>query len=321
MAIINPVTGKLRGKIAGMVYAVNRGVNVVRELNAAPFNPSTTAQVDARAKLKLLSQASAVVAPIIAMPRRGMMTQRNHFTKVNYKYTEVAEMVARIVLADMQFTSSDVGFPGFKAQRIPGYGISVELLQNAVPAFDKCVWITLRILESGKFMVAESKVVDLTEELPLGSTIMQNIQGDCTVHCYGISLKSASAKGYFENTVVATAEQVAQLVSDNVFNESEFAFSETRGLYLRESDEIKATTGTPVLLTLTSNVDGATLQGGGRYAFGASVTISATAPAGYHFVGWYPANQSGGALTAANPYTFSLGSKSRTIEARFERDE
>lgn len=319
MAIINPVTGKIRGKIAGMVYALNRGVNVVRELNPAPFNPSTQAQVDARAKLKLLSQASAVVAPILAMPRSGMMTQRNHFTKVNYKYTEVANTIARIVLADMQFTASDTGFPGFKAQRIPGYGISVELLQNAVPAFDKCVWITLRILETGKFMVAESKVVDLTDALPLGQTIMQNIAGDCTVHCYGISLKSASAKAYFENTVVAKAEQVAQLVSNNVFNESEFAFSETRGLYLREADEIKVTSGTPITVELSSNVEGATLVGDGQYTFGQQVTLQATAPEGYHFSAWYnvyPWQY----VSGQNPYTFSLGSQNVKLRAYFEQN-
>ena len=67
------------GRVAGSVFAVRYGEVIERAYNPYVSNPKSEAQVEARAKLKLLSQLAAVVAPVLAMPREGAKTSRNKF--------------------------------------------------------------------------------------------------------------------------------------------------------------------------------------------------------------------------------------------------
>lgn len=318
MAKIAGISGSLAGKVGNIVYSVLKGVNIARQYNPAPFNPSSPAQVEARAKLKLISQLSAITAGQLAIMRKATETARNVFVKMNYAYLSYTDGVADMAIADMQLTSGFAGFPGFAVQRVPNYGLSVGLAENAFPAFNKCVWVVYKVLSDGKLLFNESKVVELTKEHPSAATIMQDVSGDCTIHCYGISTNTAKAVAAFENMAVATADEVARLITSRVVNDSDVTLSETRGLYLKSSDKSAATTGTGANVTLgfsaESSVQTGELTGAGFYAFGTEVTVSAPEVAGNEFVGWY-SSLVDRTVSARRDYTFTVGTRSMTLLA------
>lgn len=120
MARVFGIQGNVVGKIANTVYAVVKGVNVARTYNGSPANPQTAAQVSQRAKMKLMSQISAAVAPAIAFPRQGLVSARNNFVKANIAgvtYTEQTES-ATFDYAAMDLTGGVLGLPApYEASR------------------------------------------------------------------------------------------------------------------------------------------------------------------------------------------------------------
>lgn len=324
MAKIAGISGTLAGKIGNIVYSVVKGVNYARQYNPEPYNPNSPAQVEARAKLKMISQLSAIVAGQLAMVRKQSESVRNAFVKINYPYLTYVDDAVQMALADMQLTSGTLGLPGFAVERVPNYGISVALTMSAFPAFDKVVWIVYRVLEHGKLMFNESKVCDLTEQSPFGATIMQNVTSDCTIHCYGISTKTAKAQAIFENMVVVSADEVARLISQRTINDADVSLSETRGLYLKSDENTGATTGAAVQVTLgftnDSYVQDAALQGAGTYAYGSQVTVVAPAVEGANFRNWCILN--GGTYQSVSnqaSYTFAVGSRPMQLYAWYTR--
>lgn len=322
MAKISGISGTLAGKVGNIVYSVLKGVNVARQYNPEPYNPNSPAQVEARAKLKMISQLSAIVAGQLAMVRKQTESVRNAFVKINYPFLTYVDDAVQMALADMQLTSGNLGLPGFSVERVPNYGLSVSLTQAAYPAFDKVVWIVYRVLEHGKLMFNESKVCDLTESSPYGATIMQNVASDCTIHCYGISTRSAKAQAIFENMVVVSADEVARLISQRTIGDSDVTLSETRGLYLKANENDGATTGAAIQVTLEyrSDVGGdpAALIGGGEYAFGQQVTVTAPEIEGYTFASWKGRNSNGYyTISTDRVYTFAVGSRPITLYADY----
>lgn len=322
MAKIAGINGTLAGKVGNIVYSVLKGVNVARQYNPAPFNPNSQAQIESRAKLKLISQLSAITAGQLAIVRKATETARNVFVKINYAFLTYSEGAASMSLADMQLTSGNLGLPGFSVERVPNYGMSVALTRAAYPAFDKIVWVVYRVLEHGKLMFNESKVCDLTSQSPFGATIMQNVETDCTIHCYGISTRSAKAQALFENAVVVTADEVARLISQRTIGDSDVALSETRGLYLKSTDNEGVTSGTPIEVSLRYmpgiGENPPALIGSGDYSYGQEVTITAPEYEGYTFAGWR--RQSGSLfplVTEQNVYTLTVGTRPVTLFADY----
>lgn len=77
--------GKGTGKLGASVWTVRKGVQVVREYTDKVSNPNTPAQVGQRAKFKLLTQLSAIVAGsgIFFSNLRAGESMRNAFMRAN----------------------------------------------------------------------------------------------------------------------------------------------------------------------------------------------------------------------------------------------
>lgn len=108
MARVYGIQGSLTGKVANTIYAVVKGVNVARAYNPEPANPQTSAQIESRAKLKLLSQYSKQLAPIIGFRPQGLVSARNQFTKANYTSVGYNNDVASLELSDVDLTGGVV---------------------------------------------------------------------------------------------------------------------------------------------------------------------------------------------------------------------
>lgn len=327
MAKITNMVGLAKGKTGAIVYSVRNGQQIARAYNPYVGNPNTPAQVQSRAKLKLLSQVSAAVAPVIAIPRRGAQSPRNLFTKVNYQYTSYASSVANLKLADMQLTDSAVGLEGFIADRSGGAVIHCELSADMSVLYDAVVWVVIARMSSGQlFPFADA----LVEEPGIGGKFAVDLPyaaGDISVHCYGIKTKSAAARAAFNNMTSRSASGVASLVANRTVPVEELGLSETRGLFMPEGVTQQETTGTPMDAIRISVQDengnvvtgAGTYEGAGNYESGSQVTISFTPASGVTFLGWKEDGVSG--RRTDNPYTFTAnGNRNFVAVVRVPRE-
>lgn len=223
------------GRLAGSVFAIRNGETIERAYQPVVANPSTPAQVAVRAKLKLISQLSAVMAPVIAIPRQGAASSRNLFTKVNYQLSTFSNDTANVTLANVQLTKSVVALPSIDALRTEtgivaslsgaaGLG-SVDVSRVVYCLFDKQADGELRFVAS---RVATEPSADgdwKVRDLPL-------ISDAALVLAYGVRDNSESARVLFGNMTAPSAETIAKVITSRVLLESDVTLTETRGYEL-----------------------------------------------------------------------------------------
>lgn len=223
------------GRVAGSVFAIRNGETIERAYQPIVSNPKSTAQVGSRAKLKLLSQLSAVMASVIAIPRQGGVSSRNLFTKVNYPLTTFSDDTANIELANVQLTKSVVALPAIDALRTEagivaslssaaGLG-SVDVNRVVYCLFDKQGDNKLRYVAS---RIATEPSADndwKVRNLPL-------INDAAVVLAYGIRDNTENARVVFGNMTAPVAETVAKIVTSRTLDETDVTLTETRGYEL-----------------------------------------------------------------------------------------
>lgn len=328
MAKINPINGKMAGKIGGVMYQINHGLQIVKEKPLVVANPNTNAQVQVRAKLKLLSQLSSALAPVIAIKRDGILTPRNQFTSRNYGFVTVADNIASMPIEDVQLTKGAIGLAGIVVER-DATKISVELTEDMHTSINRVVYIVLQRTSAGGVTPAASIVQSVAGADGLFAAELPLVEGLITVHAYGIRDNSAQASAAFGNMSVPSADAVAQVIASRNVKSSDFSLTETRGVELLAGDSSAETGNTRFSVALSAHAEGGSfstspaLTGAGRYEEGAEVTVTAPASAQIDgntapFEGWY-----NGATKVSNStsYTFTMGAQSVSLVANFVWNE
>lgn len=103
--------GKGSGKLGASVWTVRKGVQVVREYTNRVSNPNTRPQIEQRAKFKLLTQLSAIVADAMAFSNVAPgQSMRNVFMKRNMSAVEVPfeQSQALLKVGEVQLSDSAV---------------------------------------------------------------------------------------------------------------------------------------------------------------------------------------------------------------------
>lgn len=218
----------MQGKVADVVMSVRNGEQIVRKYQPVVSNPSTEAQVEARAKLKLVSQLSAVMAPVIAFPKQGIVSSRNLFTKENYRSTTYANEQADIDLVGIKLTKSQVFLPAVSATRTTD-NIAVTLGSGAQD-LDHVVYAMFAKETNGDLRLYQTTVVNTPGTGNNWLWQVGNIQREVVVYAYGIRVNSETARAYFGNMQVASAESVAKLIVRRVLTESDVTLTETRAV-------------------------------------------------------------------------------------------
>lgn len=224
---------KKTGKVAGSVFAIRYGETIERAYNPVVANPSTTKQIEARAKLKLMSQLATVLANDIAIPRVGAQSSRNLFVKKNYGLLTYLDQTASIDLNKVQLTSSVVGFTNVNASR-GTQGIRVEL--SAIPAeINRVVYVGLKKRPDGFLSVLGSTVVS-DPGTPAAAFVgnLPTSTSETVVLAYGIRDNTENARAIFGNMQAITAEQVAKLIVTRTLLEGDITLTETVGMTLAE---------------------------------------------------------------------------------------
>lgn len=229
MAKIYGLQGVLTGKLGNSVMAVRNGEQIVRQYQPIVANPSTQAQISARARLKLMSQMSAVMAPVIAIRRSGIVSSRNLFVKKNYKASTYSNDTASIDLNAVQLTDSVLGLGDFSATRGEGTAVAVSVssvgINRAVfAAFVKQPDSTLRLSET--IVVSEVTGGNFQGSLALART------REYVVYAYGVRDNTEAAKAIFGSMEAVSAEQIAKLVTSRTLLESDVTLTETKAITL-----------------------------------------------------------------------------------------
>lgn len=224
----------MTGKLADTVMTVRNGQQIARKYQPIVYNPSTPAQIAQRAKMKLLSQLSAVMSPVIAIPRKGSVSSRNLFTKKNFENVTFANNTADIVLNNVQLTSSVVAFPAISANRnqaaISAYIDNAQTLGSI--NVNRVVYCMFEKQADNKLRFVDSKVATSAgsggwevDDLPL-------VTSEVVILAYGIRDNTEAARVAFGNLEAIAAEQVAQLVCSRTLTEADVTLTETRGFTL-----------------------------------------------------------------------------------------
>lgn len=286
MAKQTSLFGKISGKLGAVVFATSGGETISREYNPNVSNPSTQAQVNQRARLKLMSQLSASLAPVIAMQKDGLVSARNQFVKKNFAASYASDGTAQITYENVQLTSGNAGIPSITATRAQETGITIQLADDASNAVDRVVYIMYRKTSEQVLQLVQSIVVESAGESGSFAGSMVYTEGDLVFYAYGMKDLNANAKAAYGNMAVANAVDVARLVATRKVDSSSYQFTQTRGatMYADENEIAVVPEGSArVFLTAFGN---GSVSGAGVFEIGQEITVVATPQEGYVFSGW-----------------------------------
>lgn len=302
------IMGTGTGKLGSSVFSVNSGTQIVRQYQPNVANPNTEAQVDQRAKLKLLSQLAASMAPVIVIPKDGLKTSRNQFIAKNFRHASAENGVAQITIENVQLTNGNAGLPGIVASRAPESGVSISLAERADGAISRVVYIMYVKTSENTLQYVQSVICEAAGSAGTFPATLVYMTGDLVLFAYGMKDLSAKASASYTDLNAQNGQDIASLMVSRSINYNDFQFTQTRGatMYSNENEITAVPEGyARVFATATA---GGTVSGAGTFEIGTQVTLVATPNEGYQFVGW---RQNGGSTivsTSAN-YTFTLESQ------------
>lgn len=232
MAKLFGISGKATGRKGDTVFSVRNGDQIIRQYNPIVSNPSTSKQVDVRAKLKLLSQLSAIMGKYIAIPRDGAKSPRNLFTKVNYPMATTVGGVATIDMPSLQITKSAVGMAAINISRNGTTDISAAAATSIEGQFDRVVYVAVITDANSKMRVIGTATANVTNVNTTGAASLPYTTDGVTVLAYGVKDNNGKASAAFENIEGDAAAHIAKLVATRSLAEGDVTMSETVGASL-----------------------------------------------------------------------------------------
>lgn len=220
------------GRVAGSVFAVRYGEVIERAYNPYVSNPKTEAQTANRARMKLMTQLSAICAPVIAMPRIGAQSTRNQFVARNYGLSQYNNGQADITLEQVQLTKGVAAMPSIVGTRSEDT-LNVQLGYSAQD-IDRVVYACLVKQVDGKLRVATTAVSE-DDINRFRVTLEPGTGAEAVVLAYGIRYNTEAARVAFGDLTVTTAEAIAKLIVTRVVLDSDITLTETVGVTIARS--------------------------------------------------------------------------------------
>lgn len=231
MAKIYGLFGAMSGKVADVVMSVRNGQQIVRKYQPVVKNPQTENQYTTRARFKLLSQLSAVMALVIAIPRKGGVSSRNLFTKINFKNTSFANSAATINFLDVQLTNGVVALPTPLVTR-EANSLTVRLGGSASLDVSRVVYCFFTKQSDEKLRASGSAVVSIAGEYSTFDYTYALIEpnANLVIYAYGIRDNNENARYIFGNLIAPTAEDVAKIIVTRSLTDADVTITETRAV-------------------------------------------------------------------------------------------
>lgn len=314
---LHGIGGVGTGKLGSMVYSVRNGQQIVRQYNPIVANPSTAAQVEARSKMKLMSQLAAIVAPVIAIGAEGLKSKRNLFISRNYGLAGYDDNTAQIDMANVQLTKSNTAFPDFEVDRSSGNSIAVHLSEDATNLFDRVIYCAVISQADGSLRLWDDVLVTEAGAGGLFPAVLPYTPNAIAIYGYGIRANNDDAKAAYEDLKSGDAGKLAQILTSRTATLAAVTISETKGCVMEVGVTSAVTLADNQAIVRVSTNWGGSVTGGGIYTIGSEVTLTATPDEGDTFTGWYDSNNQ--LVSSQNPYTFVLRDNI-SLQARFMGD-
>lgn len=302
------------GKLGNIVCSTVAGETIARDYNPEVANPNTESQVAQRAKFKLMSQLSSVMAPVIAIPKVKSQSSRNLFVKKNMPAVIFDDVEASINLNRVQLTDSNLGIGVVACDRTSGDKCICLLINQQPIGIKGAVYCIFTKDAAGNLSLFDSAVV--TENDSEGEWRAELAYTDAEIVVYGYALigSDESMTAAFGNMQAITAEDVAKVITSTGAKSDVIRPTKTKGFTMPvgiddgESDDDDG----KVRLSITITGQGSA-TGAGRYEPNTTVTCVATPASGMEFKGWY---RNGSLVSSSASYQLTIVADT-TIEARF----
>jgi len=318
MGKVTSIVGRATGKVGSLVFSVSGGQGIVREYNPNVKNPNTVDQMNQRSRLKLASQLAAALAPVIVIPREGLVTARNKFIKINMDFITANNGQSMISYENIQLTNGVTGLPAVVASRDGEGALNMSLNADASKSVSRIVYIVYRKTSENQLQFVDSAVIEEAGENGTYPASIVDFDGDAIIWAYGIKDSNSSASATYGNYSVSTGEDIAQLVMSRKLASGDYQFTKTRGTTLFDNeDETTDPSANQNMVYITASGPGSVSGDGftnNRKAVneGATCTVHAVANDGCEFLGWRINGQSTNVSTAAD-YTFTPTSSTDLI--------
>lgn len=322
MGKVTSLYGKTTGKIGSIVFSTSGGETIAREYNPHVANPNTKAQIDQRARMKLMSQLSSALSPVIAMTKDGLVSKRNKFTKINFPASYALNGVAQITYENVQLTEGNNSLPALIAAGVVSsdhMNLTVGLSVNPSASINRVVYCLFKKTDEGKLEYVASSIITTREGPTAAIWFAANFEtlpiAEYVVFAYGMSDTSERATAQYGNLNVVTASDLAKLVATRAISFQDYQFTQTRAVTIQSNGEaVQPSTPGQVRIYATPLGQGGSVTGAGTYETGASVTLTATASQGYTFRAWLK-NGTSEVLSTANPWTFNAETQIDAVAA------
>lgn len=204
---LNGFVGKGTGKLGASVFAISGGEQIVRQYNPKVSNPNTDAQLEQRAKLKLMSQIAADMAQSIGFQKNGLVSPRNQFISANIGKCTFKDNEAKIQLSAIDLT------PGSLVMPYPSFGQDGAIqLVNAAPAnVNTVIYALYDVAEGYRLNLAEQKIVSVAGESRTFPTKLENIRGKQICYVYGVTGSAGAGMVDYEDYEAESAGNYATL--------------------------------------------------------------------------------------------------------------
>ena len=337
MGKVTSLYGKTTGKIGSIVFATSGGETIAREYNPHVANPSTTAQVNQRARMKLMSQLSAALSPVIAMTKSGLVSKRNKFVKTNFDNSYASEGTAQISYENVQLTEGSIGLPqltvGITArEQSPHAALATAPAANV----SRVIYCVFEKTQENHLSLVFSRISEIRETPNEDFYFRISLQGlsfevevdtepevtftkEYVIYAYGMIDTSERATAQYGNLQVQSASDIATLVANRTISYEDYQFTQTRGTTIGyDSSGSTPTPAGQARVFVTALGNGGTVSGGGTFAIGSTVQVTATPNQGYTFRNWV-LNGTSTIVSTNATYSFTLNGQVDLV-ATFDAD-
>lgn len=301
---LHGIGGVGTGKLGSMVYSVRNGQQIVRQYNPIVANPSTAAQVEARSKMKLMSQLAAIVAPVIAINAEGLKSKRNLFISRNYPLAGYEQKTAQIDMASVQLTKSNTAFPDFEVDRANGQSIAIHLSEDATNLFDRVIYCAVISQADGSLRLWDDVLVTEAGAGGLFPATLPYTPNAIAIYGYGIRANNDDAKAAYANLKSGDAGKLAEILTSRNATLAAITISETKGCVLEVGETSGETLGSNMARLSIETIGLGSATGAGSYQIGTEVTCVATPGSNATFDGWY--NAQNVKVSSSASYSFTI---------------
>lgn len=328
MGKVTSLYGKTTGKIGSIVFSTSGGETIAREYNPHVANPNTMAQVNQRARMKLMSQLSSALSPVIAMTKDGLVSKRNKFVKKNFDSSYALNGVAQISYENVQLTEGSVGLPQVLGEIALNAETGINELTISLasaPALNisRVVYSVFEKTDEAKLQLLYSAIAETRTQggkyFPVVEAASPFEGKEIVIYAYGMVDTSESATTRYGNMNVQSASDIATLVANRSITFEDYQFTQTRGTTIGQGSggNTPVPTG-QARVFVTALGQGGSVTGAGTYEIGTQVTVTATPNSGFYFKGWAN-NGSAQIISTDASYTFTLQGQTDLV-AMFDID-